>query len=76
VTRLLGLPQLGALRKYFPKFGERASNKVSFRMIMAGQGMSTHYDPINIIRNMLEKRRSVPVFQALKGLKNVVVKLS
>jgi hypothetical protein len=31
--------QLGAFRKYFPKFGERASNKVSFRMIMAGQGM-------------------------------------
>jgi hypothetical protein len=64
--------QPGAFGKDLPEFGERAGDKVSFRMIMAGQRMSAHYDPIDIISDMLEKRCSVSVFQALEDLPDVI----
>ena len=63
--------QLRAFLKYFLELGARAIYNVILRMIMTGQGINAHYDPIDIIGNMVEEHLSSPVFQTSKDFTHI-----
>jgi hypothetical protein len=64
--------ELGALRKHLSQLGESAFDKGLLANVMTSQGVGAHHDPIDIIRDILEKRLSISILQALEYLTNVV----
>jgi hypothetical protein len=63
--QMLGV-ELRTLQENLIKLRESAGDEALFAQIVAGQGVSAHHGPIDVIGDMIEEGRTVAGLQALE----------
>src|SRR5580692_8599503 len=64
--------QLRSLWKNLSKLVECARNECLLATVVTREGVSTHYDPVDIIRNVFEEGCAVAVLESLEDFANVI----
>src|ERR1700691_4357094 len=64
--------QLGSVRQNFTQLRKGARDEIGFRFVMAGEWMSPHDDPVDVIRHALKERSAVAMLQAAEDFANEI----
>jgi hypothetical protein len=59
--------EFGAISEHFAEFGESSSDEVGLRFVRAGKRMGSHYGPVNVIGDVLEKAGSIALLQTFEN---------